>query len=100
MLHSIGNAEEFHKFVEELSDNIIHTLEAYADALPREEVRKYIREQRMDLNEMYHDQDSRYGDYYEIKETLVNPEGDLWMSKPLFRNPIACKGNIYYYSSY
>ena len=100
MLHSIGNAEEFHKFVKEMSDNILNTLNAYAEALPREEVRKYIREQGRDLNEIYNRQENRYEDYYQIKEILVNPEGDLWMSKPLFRNPIACKGNIYYYSSY
>ena len=100
MLHSIGNAEEFHKFVEELSDNIINTLEAYHNALPSEEVRDYIREQRKELNEIYKLHDSRYEYYCEIQETLMKPDGDTWTLRHLFQNPIACKGNIYYYTSY
>ena len=95
MLHSIGNAEEFHTFVKKMSNNILNTLNAYAEALPREEVRKYIREQGRDLNEIFNRQENRYEDYYQIKEILVNPKGDQWMLRTRFRNPIACKGNIY-----
>src|SRR5947207_14074215 len=95
MLHSIGNAEEFHTFVKKMSDNILNTLNAYAEALPREEVRKYIREQGRDLNEIFNRQENRYEDYYQIKEILVNPKGDQWMLRTRFQNPIACNGNIY-----